>query len=89
MRTCWPRSTAPSALGLKGLYYSQDFLGTATRATSTTRRSRRSGKDRRAQVPVFVELSVDAELRPAGYIGNLVALDRLHAALPGASPSCW
>ena len=74
------------ALGLKGLYYSQDF----------SRHGYARNIDHPAFVPfweaiaagrfaVFVELSATPSYDKAGYIGNLMALDRLMARYPALS----
>jgi predicted TIM-barrel fold metal-dependent hydrolase len=72
-----------SALGLKGLYYSQDF----------SRYGYARNVDHAAfapfweaiaahNFPVFVELSATPSYDRAGYIGNLMALDRLMQRYP-------
>ncbi len=72
-----------SALGLKGLYYSQDFsrhgyARNVDHAAFAPFWEAIAGRN----LPVFVELSATPSYDRTGYIGNLLALDRLMQRYP-------
>jgi len=75
---------AAGRLGLKGVYYAQDFsrhgyarnLDHADFAPFWERVSA-------SKLPVFIELSSTPSYDRAGYIGNLIALDSVMQRLPG------
>jgi predicted TIM-barrel fold metal-dependent hydrolase len=72
-----------SVLGLKGLYYSQDFsrhgyARNVDHAAFAPFWDAIAGRN----LPVFVELSATPSYDRAGYIGNLLALDRLMQRYP-------
>jgi predicted TIM-barrel fold metal-dependent hydrolase len=74
------------ALGLKGLYYSQDFSRHGyARNLDHAAFAPFWDKIAAQKFPVFAELSASPSYDKAGYIGNLLALDRLMARYPALS----
>jgi predicted TIM-barrel fold metal-dependent hydrolase len=74
---------AAGRLGLKGVYYAQDFSRHAY-ARNLDHADFGAFWDRvgAAKLPVFIELSGTPSYDRAGYIGNLLALDRVMQRLP-------
>ena len=86
-RRRWPRSTARMTLGLKGLYYAQDFSrhGYARNLDHDAISARSGTGSRRGGFPVFLELSATPNYDKASYIANLMALDRLMQRYPATA----